>query len=351
LKVGGVNLGKWIGLLTVVVSLYILWQIRQVLLLAFLAVILATALNRFVRRLQLSGVRRGIGVTLVAGLCLALLGLLVMMIVPPITEETQQLITLIPEGMQRIQVWLDSLQNRIPQRLFETINPIGGLAQRLQTVAVSLISHFYAFFYNLLEILLNALLVIVLTIMLLGNPLPYRRAFIRLFPAFYRQQVDYILQECEVGLIGWLAGVLLSMTFISLVSGIGLWLLQVPLPLVNALLAGFLALIPYLGAILSAIPPIALALLDAPWKAGAVLILYFLIQQIEGNFVTPVIMEKQVSLLPATTLALMTAAGAFFGLLGLFLALPLIVVARIWLKEVLIHDVLDPWQAEAKEKG
>jgi len=141
------------------------------------------------------------------------------------------------------------------------------------------------------------------------------------------------------------------MTFISLMSGVGLWLLQVPLPLINALLAGFLALIPYLGAILGAIPPIALALLDAPWKAGAVLILYILIQQIEGNFVTPVVMEKQVSLLPAITLTLMTAAGVFFGLLGLFLALPLLVIARIWLKEVLIHDVLNPWQVEAKDRS
>jgi len=76
----------------------------------------------------------------------------------------------------------------------------------------------------------------------------------------------------------------------------------VPLPLVNALLAGLRALIPWLEAILSVIPPTALALLDASWKAGAVLILYFLLQQVEGNFVTPLIMEKQVSLLPALRL-------------------------------------------------
>ena len=144
--------------------------------------------------------------------------------------------------------------------------------------------------------------------------------------------------------MGWLTGVLASMTFIGVISGVGLWALQVPLALVNGLLAAFLALIPYLGAILSAIPPAAVALLDAPWKAGAVIVLYFAIQQIEGNFVTPVIMEKQVSLLPAFTLALMTAFGLFFGLLGLFLSLPILVVAQICLKEILIKDVLDKWQ-------
>jgi len=66
--------------------------------------------------------------------------------------------------------------------------------------------------------------------------------------------------------------------------------LQVPLPFVNGLLAFILALIPYMGAMLSVIPPLLLALLDSPSKAGAVLLLYFLIQQIEGNLVTPIIM-------------------------------------------------------------
>lgn len=339
------NLGKWLGLLALSVSLYILWQIRQILFLVFLAVILATALNRVVRELQQSGIKRGIAVALVIGLSLALLSLFSIVIVPPIIEQLQQLIVFIPEGIEQLQAWLNRLQTWVPQQLLENFNSIRVLTQRLQPLAMWLLSQFYAWFYSSLEILLNALLVIVLTIMLLANPPPYRRAFVQLFPAFYRQRVDDILQECEVGLIGWLTGVLLSMIFISTMSGIGLWILQVPLPLVNALLAGFLALIPYLGAILSAIPPIALALLVAPWKAGAVLVLYFVIQQVEGNFVTPLIMEKQVSLLPALTLAILTAFGVFFGLLGLFLALPLIVVARIWLKEVLIRDVLDQWRS------
>jgi len=339
------TLGKWIGLLALVASVYILWQIRQVLFLAFLAVILATALNKVVGRLQLSGVRRNFAVVLVVGVFLALLGFLGMIIVPPIIEETQQLITLIPQGLEQLEGWLNRVQSLIPQQLLENFNNIRGLVRRLQPLALWLLSHFYAFFYNSFTVLLNTLLVIVLTIMLLANPLPYRQAFVQLFPAFYRQRAEQILRECEVGLIGWLTGVLLSMTFISVMSGLGLWILQVPLPLVNALLAGLLALIPYLGALLSAIPPIALALLDAPWKAVAVLALYFLIQQVEGNFVTPLIMEKQVSLLPALTLAIMTAFGVFFGLLGLFLALPLIVVARIWLKEVLIKDVLDQWKS------
>jgi len=52
--------------------------------------------------------------------------------------------------------------------------------------------------------------------------------------------------------------------------------------------------------------------------------------------------------LPATTLALLTAFGTFFGVLGLFLGLPILVVTQIWLREVLVKDVLDQWTVPRK---
>ncbi|MEO1342081.1 MAG: AI-2E family transporter, partial [Cyanobacteria bacterium J06635_13] len=78
----------------------------------------------------------------------------------------------------------------------------------------------------------------------------------------------------------------------------------------------------------------------------AVVILYVVIQQVESNVLTPIVMQKQVSLLPAITLLSQVAFAVFFGLLGLFLALPITVVAQVWLKEVLVKDILDRWQIE-----
>lgn len=89
---------------------------------------------------------------------------------------------------------------------------------------------------------------------------------------------------------------------------------------------------------------IAIALLDAPWKAVAVLIFYVVIQQIESYWLTPTIMAKQVSLLPAMTLIAQIAFASFFGALGLLIALPLAVVAKTWIEEVLFKDFLDKWQ-------
>ncbi|WP_255515928.1 AI-2E family transporter [Tychonema sp. LEGE 06208] len=93
-----------------------------------------------------------------------------------------------------------------------------------------------------------------------------------------------------------------------------------------------------------------LALLYSLEKAGAVLLLYFAIQQIEGNFITPMIVEKQVSLLPAYTLALLGAFGSLLGFLGLLLALPILIVAQTWVKEVVIKDILDRWETAPSRK-
>ncbi|HEY9835844.1 MAG TPA: AI-2E family transporter, partial [Vampirovibrionales bacterium] len=87
-----------------------------------------------------------------------------------------------------------------------------------------------------------------------------------------------------------------------------------------------------------------IALLDAPWKALAVLIWYILIQQIESYWLTPTVMAKQVSLLPAVTLVAQIFFASVFGVLGLLLALPLTVVAQIWIQELYFKDIMDKWK-------
>lgn len=139
-------------------------------------------------------------------------------------------------------------------------------------------------------------------------------------------------------------GALIEMMFIATLSGISLWILQVPLVLAHAILAGLLNFIPNIGPTLSVVFPITVALLDAPWKAIAVLIVYIVIQNIESYWLTPTVMAKQVALLPAVTLSSQILFATLFGALGLLMAIPLTVIAKIWLEEVLFKDVLDKWR-------
>ncbi|MGV0108575.1 AI-2E family transporter [Nostoc sp. DSM 114160] len=262
---------------------------------------------------------------------------------PPFAQQFQELTYQVPRGFGRFNSWLDALRTRIPDQLVPYIPDINSLIQQVQPFANRLLGNSFAFVSGSLEVVLKILLVLVLTGMMLADPMAYRKVFVRLFPSFYRRRVDGILDKCEVSLEGWITGAFIAICVVGVMSLIGLSILHVKAALALAVLAGFFNLIPNLGPTMSVIPAMAIAFLDEPWKAIAVLILYFIIQQIESNFITPVVMAHQVSLLPAITLIAQLFFVTFFGFLGLFLALPLTVVAKIWLQEVLIKDVLDEW--------
>jgi predicted PurR-regulated permease PerM len=338
-----VNLGQWIGLIALVISLYILWQIKEVLLLMFAAIVLATTLNRLAKRLQRMGMARGLAVILSVGIFLAVVVGFFWLIVPPFTQQFQELTFRVPQGFQRFNTWLDQAETRVPSQLTQYIPDVNSLIQQAQPLINRALGSSFTFVSGTLEVVLKILLVLVLTGMFLAAPLAYRKVFIRLFPSFYRRRVDGILDKCEVSLGGWVVGAFIAMSVVGLLSVTGLSILGVKAALALGVLAGFLNLIPNLGPTISVIPAMAIALLDAPWKSVAVFVLYFVIQQVESNFLTPIVMARQVSLLPAVTLISQLFFVTFFGFLGLFLALPLTVVAKIWVQEVLIKDVLDEW--------
>ena len=347
------KLGQWLGFLSLILALIILWQIRQTLLLVFAAVVLATALNAIVQRLRRSGMRRGRAVMLTLSITVLVIILFVALIVPPFISQFLQLIELLPKGFDQVVTWFDRQLELLPSWLAAIELPTTEkLTQDLQPLLQNVIRNFFAFFSNSLTVVVQGLLVFILTIMLLTDPQSYRRAFIILFPSFYRKRADFILTQCEVALDNWLAGALLSSTAVAAFSAIGLSILQIDLVLAQALLAGLLNFIPNIGPTLSLVFPLTVAFLDAPWKAIAVLILYLVIQQVEAYWLTPTVMAKQVSLLPAITLIAQIFFASFFGFLGLLLALPLTVIAKTWIQEALIKDILDQWkQPELQSKS
>lgn len=338
-----VNLGRYIGLLALILSLYILWEIRQILLLFFTAVVLATALNQLVKKFQHWGIRRGWSVSLSISILLVSFIIFIWLIVPPFTLQIQELIKLFPIGLEVIRNTINWLESRFLGTDVSNFAGIDNIFQQIQPIATQFLARSVTLFSTSITAILQLLLILVLSLMLLVNPQPYCQSFIRFFPSFYRQRIREILDRCEVALGSWTVGVLIEMVFIAALSGIGLWILQVPLALAHAILAGLFNLIPNIGPTLSVVLPMAIALLDAPWKAVAVLILYIVIQQVESYWLTPTIMAKQVAVLPAITLISQIIFTSFFGALGLLMALALTVVAKTWIEEVLFKDVLDKW--------
>ncbi|MGB7084579.1 MAG: AI-2E family transporter [Phormidesmis sp.] len=336
--------GKLVGLVLFVLLLALLWQIRQVLLLAFCAIAFATVINKLVQKLQKLAVPRALAVAIALIGITGILSATVWFVAPPLVAQLPESTFFAEQGFEQLQTWYRHLRGMVPGAPLADTS-LRELLPQIAQLGPDWFSRLLSVFTGSLDFFLNCLLVAVTIIMLLADPTAYRNMFLQAFPQFYRERAGEILDECETSLTGWFLGVLFNMTVITIFSAIGLSIIGVPLPVINALIAGALTFIPNIGPLVSVVPPFLMALAIAPWKAAAVVILYFAVQQIEGSLLTPFVMKKQVSLLPAVTLIAQLIFAVFFGLLGLFLALPLVIVLQVWLKELLVKDILNHWSS------
>jgi predicted PurR-regulated permease PerM len=342
--------GQWLGLIATAAAALLLWNLREVLLLLFAAIVLAMALCTLVGVVQQRlGCRRPLA--LVASL-LGLLTLLVVAIaavVPPFVSQFQELLQQVPAALSLATRMLRQGMDQSSQMLYgkealhwlqqswqsqssNGLDPATGLLRLLGLAG------------NLGSGLVELLFVIAVSVMIAIQPIAYREVFVLLVPSFYRRRFRQVLLLCGDALSSWMGGVLISSLFVGVLAGIGLSLLGVKLVAANALLAGLLNIIPNVGPTLSTVFPLSVALLDSPYKALAVLALYVVVQHLESYLITPSVMHHQVKLLPGLTLMAQFLFTVLFGPLGLLLALPLAVCLQVVIREVLIHDVLDPWK-------
>ena len=341
------KLGDWISLLCLIAAGYILWQIKPLLLLSFAAVVIAIALNSLTQKVKTTlkiSRRAAVPITLAIAATVALI--FVLGIVPPFIDQFRLLAELLVRFSQTLPARLLELQANMPERIrLPEFNEFLAWLTAPDSAVIDVFGNFFSIFNSSLQILLQTLFVSVLSLMILANPEAYLKVILLIFPAFYRQRAREIFGKCELVLGNWLGGILISSVFVFIISFAGLLILQIDLAFAHALLAGILNFIPNLGPTLSMVSPVVVALIsDEPWKVLAVVSLYVIIQQIESYWLTPTIMAHQVSLLPAFTLIAQIFFASVFGFLGLLLALPLTVVVKTWIHEVLIIDILNNWQ-------
>ncbi|NES19643.1 MAG: AI-2E family transporter, partial [Symploca sp. SIO3E6] len=179
------KLANWIGFLCLIIALSIMWQFRQILLLIFTAVVLATALNDLVRRLtQRFRIPRSWAVFLVLSLLLVFGILFVGLVMPPFIGQFQKLIIQGQSEFEDLYYWVDNQIKNPPDWFLEQdldLPSLSELTQQIGPLAQNLLGNFFAFFSDSLTTVLQLLLVFVLTIMLLVNPLAYRQLVVRLF--------------------------------------------------------------------------------------------------------------------------------------------------------------------------
>ena len=207
-------------------------------------------------------------------------------------------------------------------------------------ISSALVGRFGGFISTLLDLFAALVVVLFTGLFLAFDPKQYVRGTIRLVPPRYRMRAGEILGAMGYTLKWWLIGQGVTMTVIAIATWIGLAIIGVRLAFILGVLAGLFNFIPNFGPLISMIPATLLALTDSPAKALAVVILFIVLQNLEGNLLTPMIQRRSVDLPPAIGIIAQILLGILVGAVGLMLAWPLAAVAVLAVKMMYVEDVL-----------
>jgi predicted PurR-regulated permease PerM len=179
------------------------------------------------------------------------------------------------------------------------------------------------------------------------EPGRYMKGLMSLLPHYMRDRGWEVLLAQEHVLRWWLISTLISMIIIGTIATTSLWLLGVPMALALGLISASLEFIPILGPILGAIPALLVALSVDLTLGLYVLILYVVLQQIEGNIIQPLILRHNLKLPPVITLSSQIFLGILAGPLGIVFATPIAAVSLVFVKMVYVEDILgDPVEVQ-----
>lgn len=310
----------------------LLWFLGEVLLLVFAGILLAVALDGLAEplaaRLPLS---RGWAVVAVVVLLALLIVGAGFLIVPQFLNQ----IGAVWDRLTELAGQAQQIVERYPvlERIFgggeDGEGAAGGMAGRLATATMSL-----------LGAVANLLIVVVIGLFIAADPALYRGGLVKLVPPARRERAEETLSTIASALRWWLLGQLVSMLVLGASTSLGLLVLGVDLWLGLGVLVGLLTFIPFLGPIIAGIPVVLIGFAEGMQMGLLVLVFFLVLQNLEGNVLTPMIQHRAVELPPALLIATQVLFGTLFGAAGLILAAPLAVVGLIAVNLLYIEDVL-----------
>jgi predicted PurR-regulated permease PerM len=184
--------------------------------------------------------------------------------------------------------------------------------------------------------------VLFLIIYLAIEPYAYRRGLLFLVPEPSRVRAALVFDAMTATLRKWLSTQFIAMVVVGTVTTLALLLLQVKSAIPLGILAGLLEFVPNFGPILAAVPAVLIAFGDAPEKALWVAVAYLAIQFFENNVLIPHLMREELDLPPALTLLWQGLMAIIFGMLGLFVAVPLLAATVVAVRYLYVRGDVPP---------
>jgi predicted PurR-regulated permease PerM len=316
------------------------WFARSALLMIYLSALLAMGMSRFVKVVERHRffarerrpLPRWLAILIVYVAVLGVVGAIVIGVLPTFVEQARQFVAEAPTMFAGAQQWLmdRGLMTR-PVSLEEALKE--GPAKRpdiVQNVAAAM--------WAVLGGIVGLVTLLILTFYLLVESRAIFGTFVRLFPVHQRARAGQFACEIVERTSAWLGGQMILCGIIGGSTALVLGLMGVPYFYVLALISAVGELVPVVGPIIAAVPAIAVGFTESVPLGIGVAVFFLVQQQIEGNVLTPKVMERQVGVSAAAVIVALLVGHALLGVLGAVLAIPSAAIVKVALGELLREE-------------
>ncbi|MDA8236186.1 MAG: AI-2E family transporter [Clostridia bacterium] len=314
-----------------VVGAYFIYLVRGILLPFLLAFLVAYLLKPMVNFLERRGLTRLLAICAVYLLMAALAAGVAFYGFPKLISELNQLGETIPEYTRRIKeinntVQLqydrftlpDSVRLVVDQRIAEGEKGILRMVDKAAGSLLGLFSHLFSF-----------LLAPVLGFYILKDAEGIRKKFEGSIPTRYRADVLALVRDVDQVVRSFIRGHLMVSFIVGVLTWLGMALIGMPFALVIGIIAGVADLVPFFGPLIGAVPAVAIGSLQSWQLAGYALLVILVVQQLEGNVISPKILGDSLGLHPLMIIFVLLAGGHLYGVVGMLVAVPLAASIRV----------------------
>ncbi|NQD68865.1 AI-2E family transporter [Bacillus haikouensis] len=335
---------KWlyrlsIGLLCAV-FLYILFLLKPVwhpildiLMLSLLPFLIggfiAYLLHPLVEKIHEAGIHRGIAIMFIYILFFGGLGYALYKGTPIIIHQLRDLSENAPLFTSQYQKWLHYIQSEtstwpdgIQTQLDDRIDGIEGWLTGLVAGALAVL-------LKLMNSLLLIAIIPFVSFYLLKDITKVKKFFWELTPVRWRQSALRFSQDVDESLGGYIRGQLLVCLIIGGISAAVLWFLGMKYPLILGVIMGATNVIPYFGPIIGAVPAVIVASTISLNMILYVVILVLVLQFLEGNILSPMIVGKSLHMHPLFIMGALIIGGETGGVIGMIVAVPVLAVIKV----------------------
>jgi predicted PurR-regulated permease PerM len=271
----------------------------------------------------------------------ALLALIIMFFIPALVNEVMVLIDRFPIMMKSIRNIFSNIQTQmntmgIPANIQESIV---AYVDYFQEQVTAFVMHFLERSVSGITVLPTLFIEIVLGFYFLKDREYFAKVLTNIIPLRSRRSVLQVASEINHILHSFIRGEVFIASVVGTLATAGYLIIGLPYALILGFLAAVLEFIPYFGPWLGAFPAIIIASLAGTGKLLWTLVVIILIQQLENIFIAPKILSQVVDLHPVYIILSLWTGGMFFGVIGMFLAVPSVLILRIIIKHIYLKIV------------